>query len=117
MSTETGRHTSVEAAISEVLGAETDALAKIAECEDRADQILRDARKVVRAMVRHTQQRISRLHAGCAARTHELVSAMEEEADLQAERSLPEEGDRQWLSEAVRSVARELTELDTSDAD
>lgn len=117
MSTETDRHTSVEAAISEVLRAERNALAEIAACENRANEILREARKVVRAMVRHTQQRISRLHAGCEARTRELVAAMEQEADLQAERALPDEGQQRKLVQAVSSVARELTGPEKSDAD
>jgi vacuolar-type H+-ATPase subunit H len=116
MSTETDRHTSVEAAISEVLAAERDALAQIAACEDRAGQIMRNARRAVRAMVRRTQDRISRLHAGCAEKTRELVATMEQEASLDAARALPENDDAKELAEAVASVARELTEPDSPDA-
>lgn len=115
MSTETDRHNSVEAAMSEVLGAERDALARIAACEDRADQILREARQAVRAMVRRTRQRTSRLHANSAARTRELVAAMEQDAGLESEPL--DDRDQQRLEAAVSEVARDLTLLDESDAD
>ena len=115
MSTEADRHTSVETAISEVLGAERKALAQIALCEDRADRILRDARKVVRAMVRRTQERISRLHAGCAERRRSIVATMEAEAAAEAERSLPGDGENEILLQAVSDVARNLTESERSD--
>ena len=115
MSTEADRHTSVETAISEVLGAERNALEQIALCEDRADRVLRDARKVVRAMVRRTQERISRLHAGCADRTRSIAAAMEADAAAEAERSLPGDSENEILLQAVVDAARILTEPDESD--
>lgn len=117
MSTESDRQLSVATAMSEVLGAERDALAQIAACEQRADEILRDARKAVRAIVRRTQKRISRLHAGCTERTRDLVAKMELELTVDAERSVPGDGERDMLRKAVSAVARELTERDASDVD
>ncbi len=116
MSLEADRHTSVETAISEVLAAERDAVAQIAACESRADEILRDVRKSVRALVRRTQTRVSRLHAECAARTRELVAELEKEAAANMERSVLDGEAQERLAEAVSSVARELTEPDASDA-
>lgn len=116
MSTGTDRHTSVETAISRVLAAERQALAEIAACEDRAEQLRRDARTAVRGMVRRTQDRISRLHAGCAARTAELVATLERDADSHT--SLPgEERESDLLIAAIRAVAGVLTEPDDADAD
>lgn len=117
MSLEADRHTSVETAISEVLAAEQDAVAQIAACESRADEILRDARKSMRALVRRTQTRISRLHAECAAKTQELVAELENESAVNLERSVLDGEAQQRLAEAVSSVARQLTEPDASDAD
>lgn len=116
MSTGTDRHTSVETAISRVLAAEREALAEIAACENRAEQLRHEARAAVRAMVRRTQDRISRLHAGCAARTAELVAALER--DTGSDTSLPgEDQETELLVGAVRAVARELTVPDDADAD
>lgn len=116
MSTGTDRHTSVETAISRVLAAERQALAEIAACEDRAEQLRREARAAVRAMVRRTQDRISRLHAGCAARTAEFVAALERDAGSSS--PLPgEDRETELLLEAVRTVARELTVADDTNAD
>lgn len=116
MNTGTERRMSADAAISEVLRAERDALAQISACENQADQVIQEARKAVRRLVRHTQDRISRLHAGCAARTAEMVAEIERAAPTGAECALPGDKERQILQEAVRSVARELTEPVASDA-
>lgn len=105
----------VEAAISEVLGAERDALAKIAACEAEAQQTLQQARKAVRELVRNTQHRISRLHSGCAARTRELVAGMQREAAEKSARAQPEDIDGEKLLEAVGQVASELTTRDEAD--
>jgi RNA polymerase-interacting CarD/CdnL/TRCF family regulator len=115
MSTGTDRHTSVETAISRVLAAEREALAEIAACENRAEQLRREARAAVRAMVRRTQDRISRLHAGCAARTAELVAELQQDAGSRD--SLPgEDQETGLLLDAVRAVAAELTAPEDADA-
>lgn len=115
MSTGTDRHTSVETAIADVLTAERQTLADIAACERRAQELRHDARSAVRAMLRRTQDRISRLHAGCAARTAELIAALEQDADRQA--SPPgEQPEERLLRAAIESVARTLTSRDDGDA-
>lgn len=115
MKTGTDRHASVDAAISEVLAAERKALADIAACEDRARQIRREARAGVRAMVRHTHDRISRLHAGCAAKTAELVDAMERETRGSAMHPGREQEARA-LRAAIDTVAAALTSPADTDA-
>ena len=107
--------TPVEAAISEVLGAEQDALAQIAACEADAQQILQQARKAVRELVRSTQNRISGLHSACAARTLELVAEMQDEAAKNSACGPPDEIDDDRLLEAVGRVAVELTTRDETD--
>ena len=69
----------------------------------------------VRAMVRRTQERVSRLHAGCAARTRTIVAAMEADAAAESERSLPGNGEDEILRLAVAAVASNLTEPERSD--
>jgi anti-sigma-K factor RskA len=108
MSAKTDDKLSVEKAMSRVLSAEADALAQIVACQSRADETLLATRKKVRAMVRRTQQRLSRLHAGCDERTHELVSKLEQEAATGAEYP-PRENAEHTLMEAVRVVAEEMT--------
>jgi signal transduction histidine kinase len=115
MSARTDEKLSVEMAMSRVLSAERDALAQIAACQSRADETLQETRKTVRAMVRRTQQRLSRLHAACDKRTHELVSLMEQDAAADDEYS-PRDHGQDALMEAVRIVAAELTTPDSSDA-
>lgn len=115
MSAKTDETLSVEKAMSRVLSAERDALAQIAACQSRADETLQSTRKTVRAMVRRTQQRIVRLHAGCEERTRELVSRMEREAATGADHAARENAEN-TLTEAVRVVARALTTPDSSDA-
>ncbi len=115
MSAKTDEKLSVEKAMSRVLSAEKDALAQIVACQSRADETLRATRKKVRALLRRTQQRISRLHAGCEARTRELVSSMEQEAAAAAGYPAREDGE-DTLMEAVRVVAAELTTPGSADA-
>lgn len=115
MKSQTERHASVELAISQVLAAERDVLAEIKACEERADGILRAARKSVRGLVRHANDRISRLHAGSAAKTRELVTALDNDASGNALTGESDESRRQHLTNAVRDVARELTVLDEGD--
>lgn len=115
MSAKTDDKLSVEKAMSRVLSAEKDALAQIVACQSRADETLRATRKKVRALLRRTQQRISRLHAGCEARTRELVSSMEQEAAAAAGYPAREDSE-DTLMEAVRVVAAELTTPGSADA-
>ena len=115
MSARTDERSSVEKAMSRVLSAEREALAQIAACQSRADETLQSTRKTVRAMLRKTQQRIVRLHAGCDERTHELVSRMEQEAATGDDYPAPDNG-QEILLEAVRAVAAELTTPGASDA-
>jgi len=68
---------SVDTAIALVLDAEQDALATIAQSEQQADRIMSETRQVIRGMVRHNEERISRLHSGCAERKRRRVPALE----------------------------------------
>lgn len=97
-----------------VLEAERNALAEIAACEGRADARHREARETVRAMARHTRERIVRMHAGCEKRTRELVRNLEREARV-ADRALSGSIEKELLSETVRVVASELTTPEPSD--
>jgi len=115
MSAKTDEKLSVEKAMSRVLSAERDALAQIVACQSLADETLQGTRKKVRALVRRTQQRITRLHAGCEERTRELVSRMEQDAATGAEYPARENG-KDTLMGAVRVVAAELTTPGSSDA-
>ena len=115
MSARTDEKLSVEKAMSRVLSAERDALAQIVACQSLADETLQGTRKKVRALVRRTQQRISRLHADCDERTRELVARLEQEAATAAVHPARENG-KDTLMEAVRVVALELTTPGSSDA-
>jgi ElaB/YqjD/DUF883 family membrane-anchored ribosome-binding protein len=115
MSARTDEKLSVEKAMSRVLSAERDALLQIVACQSRADETLQATRKKVRALVRRTQQRISRLHAGCDERTREFVARLEQDAATGAGYPARETG-KDTLMEAVRVVARELTTPGSSDA-
>lgn len=110
-------HASVNSAITEVLNAERTAVAQIEACEERANQIMKDARRFVRAMVRRTQRRISGLHSGCAARRRELVAEIERDAARDAIRSAPDLQEVERVLAAVHSVARALTTPQSSDGD
>ena len=115
MSAKADERLSVEKAMSRVLSAESEALAQITACQSRADETLQATRKKVRAMVRRTQQRIVRLHAGCEERTRDLVSRMERETTAGARYPDSESG-TDTLTEAVGVVAAELTTPGSSDA-
>jgi hypothetical protein len=115
MSAKTDERLSVEKAMSRVLSAESDALAQIDACQSRADETLQATRKKIRAMVRRTQQRIVRLHAGCEHRTRELVTRMQRETATGA-RYTDRDSGADSLTEAVRVVAAELTTPGSSDA-
>jgi len=115
MSAKTDRQMSVEKAMSCVLGAEQEALAQIAACERRADNQLQDSRQTVRALVRRTQARISRLHARCLERNRELVAQMERDAARADESPTPGASRSAARQEAVRALARELTTPESAD--
>ena len=115
MSAKADERLSVEKAMSRVLSAESDALAQIAACQSRADETLQATRKKIRAMVRRTQQRIVRLHAGCEERTREHVACMERETAAGA-RYPDRESGTDTHTEAVGVVAAELTTPGSSDA-
>lgn len=109
MAAGTDQERSVDTAISLVLEAEQDALAYIAACEDRADRIVRNARETIRGAVRRTEERISRLHTGCARRNRELIAELEDHSS--AGETPPEQDDEAeaWLNAAVDAAARRLT--------
>lgn len=102
----------VESAINEILAAEKDALAEIAACERQAEEILRDARRTARRVLRRTQERLAGLHAGCAARTRDLVTEFEREAEALDACAVPGNEERALLDATVRAVAAELTSRD-----
>ena len=113
----TDNELSVDAAISLVLDAEQEALAQIEQCEARADQVMRETRQVIRAMVRRTEERISRLHSGCARRNRELIAELEEAA--LADDSQPDRDDSSGnrLLAAVEAAALRLTTLEPDGVD
>lgn len=108
---------SVDSAIALVLAAEQDALASIKQCEQRADRIISETRQVIRGMVRRTEDRLSRLHSGCAERNRQLVDELE--ATALAEHSEPdqEHGFEERLAAAVDDAARRLTTLENDGVD
>lgn len=110
-------HRSADSAVARVLAAEQEALQAIAACKKQAEATLDEARAAVRGLVRHTQDRISRLHADCAARTRALVAEIERDTETGGDVVLPGELDDDRLHVAVRAVARQLTERDASHAD
>ena len=117
MDTRMGSAESVESAITRVLRAEQEALAVIAACENEAQEIQREARQGVRSILRRTRDRVSRLHAACAARTRELVDEIEDGAADYLACAVPDDGERRLLDAAIRSLASELTSRDTPDDD
>ena len=117
MDTGTDTQTSVTTAMSEVLGAEREALDRLAECERRADAVVADARQAVRALVRRTRQRIARLHAGCTRKNEQLIMRLERDAAAQDAARTPADDVANLLQLAVDDVARELTTGERSGAD
>jgi vacuolar-type H+-ATPase subunit H len=117
MAAETDNELSVDTAISLVLEAERDALAEIEQCEERADQIMRETRQVIRAMVRRTEERISRLHAGCATRNRELIAELEHAALAGESQPDSAASSEDRLVAAVDAAARRLTTLEPDGVD
>jgi hypothetical protein len=115
--TGTDKDLSVDSAIALVLAAEQDALAKIKEGAQRAGRIMSETRQVIRGMVRRTEDRISRLHSGCAERNRQLVAELE--ATALAELSEPDRdhGFEERLAAAVDDAARRLTTLENDGVD
>jgi signal transduction histidine kinase len=115
--TGTDKDLSVDSAIALVLAAEQDALATVEQCEQRADRIMSETRQVIRDMVRRTEDRISRLHSGCAERNRQLVAELE--ATALAEHSEPDRdhGFEERLAAAVDDAARRLTTLENDGVD
>ncbi len=114
MSTGTDRRTAVDAAISKVLAAEQEALAGIAACEQRAEEIRRHAQATVRAQIREAQARITRLHGDCAQRNSELVAALEREAESRTAEIPAAALENELIRGAVRAVAAALTDPEAS---
>lgn len=110
-----GNTESVGSAITRVLREEQEALAAIAACESDANEIQRQARQAARAVLRRTRERVSRLHAACAARTQELIDEIERDAGEHPETAVPADGERRLLDAAIRALARELTSRGTPD--
>lgn len=117
MKNATDQATSVHTAMTEVLGAERDAVARLAACRRQADQQLEDARRAVRALNRNTQERIARLHAACAIKTRELIEQMESAAASADACRVPDALEATILRHAVSDVAGYLTSKVETDAD
>lgn len=117
MDTRIGDTESVESAITRVLRAEQEALAAIAACESEAQEIQREARQAARSIVRRMRERVSRLHAACAAKTRELIDEMERSAADCSACAAPDDGERRLLEAAIQALARELTSRDTPHVD
>ncbi len=114
---ETDNDLSVDSAIALVLAAEQDALAKIEQCEQRADRIMSETRQAIRGMVRRSEDRISHLHSGCAERNRQLVAELE--AIGLADASSPDRAhdSQERLAAAVAAAARRLTTLENDGVD
>jgi vacuolar-type H+-ATPase subunit H len=114
---DTDTELSVDSAIALVLDAEQDALATIEQSERQADRIMSETRQLIRGMVRRTEERISRLHSGCAERNRQLVAELE--ATTLAEGSEPdrEHSSEECLAAAADAVARRLTTLENDGVD
>ena len=117
MDAATDKDLSVDSAIALVLAAEQDALANIRLCEQRADQIMSETRQVTHAMVRRTEERVSRLHLGCAERNRQLVAELEETALAEDSEPDREHGSEERLAAAVNAAARRLTTLENDGVD
>lgn len=117
MAAETDNTLSVDTAIKLVLDAEQDALADIEQCEERADQVMRETRQVIRGMIRRTEERIRRLHSGCARRNRELIAALEEAALADESQPDGDDGPEDRLDAAVAAAARRLTTLEPDGVD
>ena len=76
-----------------------------------------EARKVIRGMVQRTEERISRLHSGCAERNRQLVAELEEAALAADSQPDPEHGSEERMAAAVAAAARRLTTLEHDGVD
>jgi hypothetical protein len=108
---------SVDSAIALVLDAEQDALATIAESERQADRIMSETRQVIRGMVRRTEERIGRLHSGCAERNRQLVAELETAALAAIPDPDQEHRSGERLAAAAVAAARRLTTLENDSVD
>ena len=117
MNAETDKVLSVDSAIALVLAAEQDALANIELCEQRADRTMSETRQVIHAMVRRTEDRISRLHSGCAERNRQLVAELEATALAEGSEPDRDRGSDERLVAAVDAAARRLTTLENDGVD
>ena len=117
MDAETGNELSVDSAIALVLDAEQDALATIKKSEQQADRIISEARQVIRGMVRRTEERISRLHSGCAERNRQLVAALEAAALAEISGPDREPGSLERQAAAAVVAACRLTTLENDGVD
>ena len=115
MRAETDSKRSVEKAFARVLDAERDALRQVSACESRADKDLQKTRQTVRVMARQTQERIARLHSGCAERTGELVQHMHRDAAAQSGTDQAQAPGTAGQKAAVNEVAAWLTTPDRGD--
>lgn len=109
MRAETDSRRSVEEAFARVLDAEQEALRQIAACESRADKDLKQTRQTIRVLAGQTQDRIGRLHSGCARRTRELVRNMERDAAAPGSSVDARPDEEARLLAAVREFAAWLT--------
>lgn len=112
-----GNTESVGSAITRVLRAEQEALAAVAACESEAKEVQRQARQAARAVLRRTRKRVSRLHAACAARTHELIDEIERDAGECSASTIPVDGEHELLKAAIDALATELTSRGAGDDD
>ena len=117
MDAETDNDLSVDAAMTLVLDAERDALAEIEQCEQQADAIIRKAHQDIRGMVRRTEERIARLHSGCAERNRQRVAELEAAALADDAEPRPEHDAGERLAIAVAAAARRLTTLEQDGVD
>jgi hypothetical protein len=115
MRAETDSYRSVEKAFARVLDAEREALRQVSACESRADKDLQKARQTVRVLARQTQERITRLHAGCTRRTRKLVADLQQDAAAQSSAAEAHTIDRVQQVAVVREVAAWLTTPDRGD--
>jgi vacuolar-type H+-ATPase subunit H len=117
MAEEMDESISVDTAIKLVLDAERDALAQIEACEKQADEIIRQARQVIRGMVRRTDQRIGQLHANCEQRNRELIAELELAARADESRPIQKDASQNRLVAAIAELARRLTTPETGSVD
>ena len=117
MAAEMDKPVSVDSAITLVLDAERDALSQIEACEERADDIIRQARQVIRGMVRRTDQRIGQLHANCEQRNRELIAELETAAMADETRPVQIDALQNRVVAVIADLAQRLTTPETGGVD